>query len=45
VKLHTGITFWIDQKGVNNFFESEEFKEQVTKFMIERVYEEIMASG
>jgi len=28
---------------VNNFFESKEFKELATKFMIDRVYEEIMA--
>jgi type I restriction enzyme R subunit len=32
-----------NEKIVNKFFESEEFKEQVTKYMIDKVYEEIMA--
>jgi hypothetical protein len=31
-----------NEKIVNKFFESEEFKEQVTKYMIDKVYEEIM---
>jgi len=34
-----------NEKIVNKFFESEEFKEQVTKYMIDKVYEEIMAGG
>ena len=32
-----------NEKIVNKFFESEEFKEQVTKYMIDKVYEEIIA--
>ncbi len=31
-----------NEKIVNKFFESEEFKEQVSKYLNDNVYEEIM---